>query len=34
VGEIEDNPGFRSVAVTPHFQIEGIDINLSLVADA
>ena len=34
VNEIEDNPGFFSVslAVTPHFQIEGIDINLSLVA--
>ena len=34
VSEIEDNPGFFSVslAVTPHFQIEGIDINLSLVS--
>jgi type VI secretion system protein ImpC len=34
VNEIEDNPGFFSVtlAVTPHFQIEGIDINLSLVS--
>jgi len=34
VGEIEDNPGFFKVdlAVTPHFQIEGIDINLSLVS--
>lgn len=33
VNEIEDNPGFFSVALTvmPHFQIEGIDINLSLV---
>ncbi len=34
VKEIEDNPGFFSVslAVMPHFQIEGIDINLSLVS--
>jgi type VI secretion system protein ImpC len=34
VSEIEDNPGFFSVslAVTPHFQIEGIDINLSLTS--
>lgn len=34
VKEIEDNPGFFSVSlsVTPHFQIEGIDINLSLVS--
>jgi type VI secretion system protein ImpC len=34
VNEIEDNPGFFSVglAVQPHFQIEGIDINLSLVS--
>lgn len=34
VNEIEDNPGFFSVAlsVMPHFQIEGIDINLSLVS--
>ena len=34
VSEVEDNPGFFSVslAVTPHFQIEGIDINLSLVS--
>lgn len=34
VSEIEDNPGFFSVslAVMPHFQIEGIDINLSLVS--
>jgi len=34
VNEIEDNPGFFTVslAVTPHFQIEGIDINLSLVS--
>jgi len=34
VGEIEDNPGFFKVdlAVIPHFQIEGININLSLVS--
>lgn len=34
VNEILDNPGFFSVslAVMPHFQIEGIDINLSLVS--
>jgi len=34
VSEIEDNPGFYRVglAVRPHFQIEGIDINLSLVS--
>src|SRR5271157_1587240 len=34
VNEIEDNPGFFSVglSVQPHFQIEGIDINLSLVS--
>jgi type VI secretion system protein ImpC len=34
VSEVEDNPGFFTVslAVTPHFQIEGIDINLSLVS--
>ncbi|MBD3239043.1 MAG: type VI secretion system contractile sheath large subunit [Chitinivibrionales bacterium] len=34
VNEIEDNPGFFAVglSVTPHFQIEGIDINLSLVS--
>jgi len=34
VREIEDNPGFFSVglSVMPHFQIEGIDINLSLVS--
>jgi type VI secretion system protein ImpC len=34
VSEIEDNPGFFSVGLTvmPHFQIEGIDINLSLVS--
>jgi type VI secretion system protein ImpC len=34
VNEIEDNPGFYRVnlSVMPHFQIEGIDINLSLVS--
>lgn len=34
VREIDDNPGFFSVSlsVMPHFQIEGIDINLSLVS--
>jgi type VI secretion system protein ImpC len=34
VAEVEDNPGFFRVAlsVIPHFQIEGIDINLSLVS--
>jgi len=34
VREIADNPGFFSVSlsVMPHFQIEGIDINLSLVS--
>jgi len=34
VDEIPDNPGFFSVglSVMPHFQIEGIDINLSLVS--
>jgi type VI secretion system protein ImpC len=34
VSEILDNPGFFSVglSVMPHFQIEGIDINLSLVS--
>jgi type VI secretion system protein ImpC len=34
VTEIEDNPGFFrvSLSVIPHFQIEGIDINLSLVS--
>jgi type VI secretion system protein ImpC len=34
VNEILDNPGFFSVglSVIPHFQIEGIDINLSLVS--
>ena len=34
VQDIADNPGFYNVAmkVRPHFQIEGIDINLSLVS--
>ncbi|MBN1981763.1 MAG: type VI secretion system contractile sheath large subunit [Chitinivibrionales bacterium] len=34
VNEIEDNPGFFTVSlsVMPHFQIEGIDISLSLVS--
>ncbi|MDR3012133.1 MAG: type VI secretion system contractile sheath large subunit [Chitinispirillales bacterium] len=34
VSEIEDNPGFFRVglSVIPHFQIEGIDISLSLVS--
>ncbi len=34
VNELTDNPGFFSVSlsVMPHFQIEGIDINLSLVS--
>jgi type VI secretion system protein ImpC len=34
VSEIEDNPGFFAVtlSVMPHFQIEGIDISLSLVS--
>jgi type VI secretion system protein ImpC len=34
VNEIDDNPGFFrvSLSVMPHFQIEGIDINLSLVS--
>ncbi|MBD3391045.1 MAG: type VI secretion system contractile sheath large subunit [Chitinivibrionales bacterium] len=34
VNDIADNPGFFAVslAVIPHFQIEGIDINLSLVS--
>jgi type VI secretion system protein ImpC len=33
VREIEDNPGFFRVetAIKPHFQIEGLDISLSLV---
>lgn len=34
VAEVPDNPGFFSVSLSimPHFQIEGVDINLSLVA--
>ncbi|MDR2578078.1 MAG: type VI secretion system contractile sheath large subunit [Chitinispirillales bacterium] len=34
VAELEDNPGFFRVglSVIPHFQIEGVDINLSLVS--
>jgi type VI secretion system protein ImpC len=34
VTENPDNPGFFRVAlsVTPHFQVEGIDVNLSLVS--
>jgi type VI secretion system protein ImpC len=34
VTENEDNPGFFrvSMSVTPHFQVEGIDVNLSLVS--
>ncbi len=34
VTENEDNPGFFrvSMAVTPHFQVEGMDVNLSLVS--
>ncbi len=34
VNEIEDNPGFFSVSlcIVPHFQIEGMDIRLSLVS--
>jgi type VI secretion system protein ImpC len=34
VAENEDNPGFFkvSLAVVPHFQVEGIDVNLSLVS--
>jgi type VI secretion system protein ImpC len=34
VEDIEDNPGFFRVKmyVMPHFQIEGVDVNLSLVA--
>lgn len=33
VSEIADNPGFYKVAmsVTPHFQIEGVDVRLTLV---
>jgi type VI secretion system protein ImpC len=34
VEDIEDNPGFFRVKlfIVPHFQIEGMDINLSLVS--
>ena len=34
VKEIIENPGFYSVSlfVSPHFQIEGVDVRLSLVA--
>ena len=34
VNEIADNPGYYSVSlyVMPHFQIEGVDVRLSLVA--
>ncbi len=34
VAEIADNPGFYRVtmAVSPHFQVEGIDVNLQLVS--
>jgi type VI secretion system protein ImpC len=34
VKEIPENPGFYSVSlyVMPHFQIEGVDVRLSLVA--
>jgi type VI secretion system protein ImpC len=34
VGENPDNPGFFRVAlsVMPHFQVEGIDVSLSLVS--
>lgn len=34
VEDIEDNPGFFRVRLfaVPHFQIEGMDINLSLVS--
>ena len=34
VSEIADNPGFFRVtmAVSPHFQVEGIDVNLQLVS--
>jgi len=33
VHDIEENPGFYRVAMSimPHFQIEGMDITLSLV---
>ncbi len=34
VSELEDNPGFFKVglSVKPHFQVEGIDVNLQLVS--
>jgi type VI secretion system protein ImpC len=34
VTEIADNPGFYRVtmAVSPHFQVEGIDVNLQMVS--
>lgn len=34
VEDIEDNPGFFRVKtfLVPHFQIEGMDINLSMVS--
>jgi type VI secretion system protein ImpC len=34
VEENEDNPGFFRVgmSVIPHFQVEGVDVNLSLVS--
>ncbi|GBH28633.1 hypothetical protein BvRS1_56820 [Burkholderia vietnamiensis] len=34
VEDIEDNPGFFRIKlfIVPHFQIEGVDINLSLVS--
>jgi type VI secretion system protein ImpC len=34
VTELADNPGFFRVtmAVSPHFQVEGIDVNLQLVS--
>jgi type VI secretion system protein ImpC len=34
VHDLEDNPGFYRVemAIMPHFQIEGMDINLSMVS--
>jgi len=34
VEDIEDNPGFFRVKlyVIPHFQVEGVDVNLSLVS--
>ena len=34
VEDIEDNPGFFRVKLfaVPHFQVEGMDVNLSLVS--